>query len=244
MVRACESYIIGTNTMTAINTIAAFTQYANGATVSQCETFKSAHKGQDLVKVAAMHVAAKRANVLGTVSSWFVVSRGIVDALCDGQRSVLTGFEFTQKKTSSAFMRLAEMGIISTTGAVLVGKDKKVKPSDKGALMVLVPSFMARLWAECQALDAAAREAAKASKPAAKPVADFPDAPDMVQTAQSPIEALIALLSAGMVSAADVARIRAALPALEVVQDVSPVLALGYTPTAKPKKARKPKATA
>jgi hypothetical protein len=247
MVRACESYIIGTNTMTAINTIAAFTIYAQGATVSQCEAFKAAHKNQDLIKIAAMHMAAKRANILGTVNSWFTVSRGIVDALCDGQRSVLTGFEFTQKKTSSAFQRLAEMGVISTAGAVLVGKDKKVKPSDKGTLMALVPAFMARLWSECAALDAAAREATKAAKPVAKPAADLPDAPDMVQTpspAQSPIEALIALLQAGMVSANDVARIRAALPALEVVEEVAPILSLGYTPAPKVRKARKPRATA
>jgi hypothetical protein len=160
---------------------------------------------------------------------------------------VLTGFEFTQKKTSSAFQRLAEMGVISTAGAVLVGKDKKVKPSDKGTLMALVPSFMARLWAECAALDAAAREVAKAAKSVAKPASDLPEAPDMVQQStpsQSPVEAVIALLQAGMVSAQDIARIRAALPALEVVTEVASVLSLGYTAAPKARKPRKPKTTA
>jgi len=239
-----------------VSTIASFVDYAKSCTVVQLDTFKKVTRGQSLDALAGAHVRTD-SSVFGQVASLYSVSRGIVDTLSYGQKTRLTGFAIASKRIGAGFTALVALGVTSDAGDVLLSIDptNKGKESAKQLLEHMVP-FMAKLWAERSAHAEAEREAKKAEREAKKAEASTLEsvlgaAPDMATPATpatpvAPSDAVaqcIALIQAGLLSESDMKALMSAINAAPI-QEAATVLALGYTPVKKARKARKPKATA
>lgn len=129
-------------------------------------------KGEAAIKSAGGEAAALSAYLktgkrgFADVGAVVDMVKGVGEALAHGQRSRLQGFARACKKQTPGFALARALNIVSDAGAVLVGLDRAVS-GDKDCLQAYTPAIVGGFIA----LQAQAREAAKAAREAASEAA-------------------------------------------------------------------------
>jgi len=234
-----------------VSTVAAFIEYAQACPISTVAELSKVLKGKPLESLSAAHIRTENTQI-GIIASLYTVTKGIIECLAYGQKTKLSGFEVASKRVGGGFHALVALNIVSDAGVIQIGVDATSKgKADYTRMMESIMPFVALVWAERVKHKAAATEAAKvareakqADKVTGETVADT--APAAPATGAAPSEVVsqcIALIQSGLVSEADMRALSEAIHSAPITE-AAPVLTLGFTPTKKARKARKPKATA
>ena len=148
-----------TTTTTTTNTLfTGFVARLDGVTVSQRDTADKVIKatgGLDAALSSYLKTGKASAARIGALA---YVYRGILECFEHGQKSKLLGFATGTKKSTDAFAFVRDAGIVSDSGAVLIGVDPAAKGKASEALQSRAADFIA-LYLSFSAAAAAAREA-------------------------------------------------------------------------------------
>ena len=154
-------------TTTAAGLFAGFVARLDGVTVAQRDiadkTIKAAG-GLDAALSSYLKTGKTSAARIGALA---YVYRGILECFEHGQKSKLLGFATGTKKNTDAFAFVRDAGIVSDSGAVLIGVDPAAKGKASEALQSRAADFIA-LYLAFSAAAAAAREAEREAEKAKK----------------------------------------------------------------------------
>ena len=155
------------NTTTTTTPFTGFVARLDGVTVSQRDTAEKTIKaagGLDAALSSYLKTGKASAARIGALA---YVYRGILECFEHGQKSKLLGFAIGTKKSTDAFAFVRDAGIVSDSGAVLIGVDPAAKGKAIEALQSRAADFIAAFLAFA-ATAAAAREAEREAEKAKK----------------------------------------------------------------------------
>ena len=154
-------------TTTTATLFAGFVARLDGVTVAQRDiadkTIKAAG-GLDAALSSYLKTGKASAARIGALA---YVYRGILECFEHGQKSKLLGFSTGTKKNTDAFSFVRDAGIVSDSGAVLIGVDPAAKGKAVEALQSRAADFIAAFLTFAAAA-AAAREAEREAEKAKK----------------------------------------------------------------------------
>ena len=156
--------------MNATTTTTLFTGFVarlDGVTVAQRDIADKVIKaagGLDAALSSYLKTGKASAARIGALA---YVYRGILECFEHGQKSKLLGFATGTKKNTDAFAFVRDAGIVSDSGAVLIGVDSAAKGKAVEALQSRATDFIA-LYLTFSAAAAAVREAEREAEKAKK----------------------------------------------------------------------------
>ena len=156
------------NAITTTATLfAGFVARLDGVTVAQRDIADKTIKAAGGLDAAlSSYLKTGKANA-ARVGALAYVYRGILECFEHGQKSKLLGFATGTKKSTDAFTFVRDAGIVSDSGAVLIGVDSAAKGKAIEALQSRAADFIAAFLA-FSAAAAAAREAEREAEKANK----------------------------------------------------------------------------
>ena len=154
-------------TTTTTTLFAGFVARLDGVTVAQRDIADKVIKAAGGLDAAlSSYLKTGKANA-ARVGALAYVYRGILECFEHGQKSKLLGFATGTKKNTDAFAFVRDAGIVSDSGAVLIGVDPAAKGKAVEALQSRAADFIA-LYLAAAAAAAAVREAEREAEKANK----------------------------------------------------------------------------